>query len=78
MSKKISTYLWLLSQIRAYLPVQHRLLYNNAYIKSHIEYCCVVRGNSSNFNTYRIEKLQSRAFKLILGKDYSMLDAARA
>ena len=77
-SKKISTYLWLLSQIRAYLPVQHRLLYYNAYIKSHIEYCCIVWGNSCNFNTYRIEKLQRRACKLILGKDYSTLDAARA
>ena len=58
--------------------MQHRLLYYNAYIKSHIEYCCVVWGNSCNFNTYRIEKLQRRACKLILGKDYSTLDAARA
>ena len=36
--KKIASHLWLLSQIRMYLTVQHRLLYYNAYIKSHIEY----------------------------------------
>ena len=69
-SKKISSHLWLLSQIRTYLNVQHRLLFYNAYIKSHIEYCCVVWGNSCNLNAYKIEKLQRRACKLILGNDY--------
>ena len=76
-SKKISSYLWLLSQIRTYLTKQHRLLYYNAYIKSHLEYCCVVWGNSTNFNTYKIEKLQRRACKLILGNDYTTLENAR-
>ena len=76
-SKKISSHLWLLSQIRTYLNVQHRLLFYNAYIKSYIEYCCVVWGNSCNFNAYKIEKLQRRACKLILGNDYTTLDAAR-
>ena len=75
--KKIASHLWLLSQIRMYLTVQHRLLYYNAYIKSHIEYCCIVWGNSSNFNAYKIEKMQRRACKLILGKDYTTLDEAR-
>ena len=70
-SKKMSSYLWLLSQIRSYLTEQHRLLYYNAYIKPHLEHCCIVWGNSSNFNTYKIEKLQRRACKLILGKDYN-------
>ena len=49
-SKKISSYLWLLSQIRTYVTKQHRLLYYNAYIKPHLEYCCVVLKSSSNFN----------------------------
>ena len=57
--------------------MQHRLLFYNAYIKSHIEYCCVVWGNSCNFNAYKIEKLQRRACKLILGNDYTTLDAGR-
>ena len=51
-------------------------MYYNAYIKSHIEYCCVVWGNSCNFNAFKIEKLQRRACKLILGNDYTTLDAA--
>ena len=76
-SKKISSYLWLLSQNRTYLNVQHRFLYYNAYIKSHIEYCCIVWRNSCNFNAYKIEKLQRRACKLILGNDYTTLDLAR-
>ena len=72
-SKKIS-YLWLLCQIRTYLRTQHRLLYYDAYIKPHLEYCCVVWGNSSNFNTYKIEKLQIRSCKQILGNDYTTLE----
>ena len=75
-SGKISTYLWLLSQISSYLSVQHRRLYYNTYIKSHLEYCCVVWGSSTNLNVYKIEKLQRRACKLILGKDYTTLEAA--
>ena len=34
-------------------------------------------GSSCNFNAYKIEKLQRRVFKLILGNDYKTLDAAR-
>ena len=46
-------------------------------IKSHFEYCCVVWGNSCYYNAYRIEKFQRRACKLILGNEYTSLDAAR-
>ena len=38
-SKKISSYLWLLSKIRSYLSVEHRILFYNAYVKLHFEYC---------------------------------------
>ena len=55
-----------------YLKFEHiKLLYYNAYIKSHFEYCCVVWGNSCNYNAYKIEKLQRRACKLIFGNDYT-------
>ena len=60
-----------------YLTKQHRLLYYNAYIKPHLEYCCAVWGNSSNFNTYKIENLQRRVCKLILGNDYTTLENTR-
>ena len=68
-SKRISSYLWLLFQIKSYLSLQHRVLFYNAYIKPHFEYCCVIWGNSFNSNLHKIEKLQRRACKLILGSD---------
>ena len=75
--KKISSYLWLLFQIKSYLSLQHRVLVYNAYIKPHFEYCCVIWGNSFNSNLHKIEKLQRRACKLILGTDYISLEDAR-
>ena len=41
-SKKLASYLWLLSKIRSYLSPSHRLLFYNAYIKPHIEYCSII------------------------------------
>ena len=53
------------------------MLFYNAYIRPHFEYCYVIWRNSFNFNTYKIEILQRRACKLILGKDYSSLEDSR-
>ena len=39
--KNISSYLWLLSKIRFYLSVEHRLMFYNVYVKPHFEYCSV-------------------------------------
>ena len=50
--KKISSSLWLFSQIRSYLSQQHRVLYYNSYIKLHFEYCCTIWGNSFNYNLH--------------------------
>ena len=72
-SKKILSYLWLLFQIKSYLSLQHRVLFYNAYIKPHFEYCCVI----CNSNLHKIEKLQRRACKLILGTNYISLEDAR-
>ena len=73
LSKKISSYLWLLSKIRTYL---YRLLFYNAYIKPHFDYCSTIRGNSSNTNIYKVTKLQRRACKMILGHEYNDLNGA--
>ena len=75
-SKKLSTNLWLLSKIRSYLTSKHRLLFYNAYVKPHIEYCSVVWCNTSNSNINKINKLQRRACKLILAQDYNGLEAS--
>ena len=76
-SKKVSSNLWLLSQIKNYLSLEHRLLFYNAYIKARFDYCSIVWGNSSNNNINKINKLQWRACKRILGKEYTSLEEAR-
>ena len=76
-TKKVSSNLWLLSQIKNYLSLEHRLLIYNAYIKTHFDYCSIVWGNSANNNINKINKLQRRACKLILGKEYTSLEEAR-
>ena len=73
-SKKLSSSLWLLSKIRSYLSTDHRILFYNAYIKPHIEYCSVVWCNKSNNNINKINKLQRRACKLILAQEYDGLE----
>ena len=73
-SKKVSSYLWILSKVKTYLSEEHRLLYYNSYIKPHFDYCSVVWNNSSNFNGNKINKLQRRACKLILSQDYKSLN----
>ena len=39
--KQIASNVWLLSKIRSYLSVEHRLMFYNAHIKPYIEYCMV-------------------------------------
>ena len=75
-SKKISTYLWLLSKIRFYLSVEHRLIFYNAYIKPHFVYCSTVWSNTSSGNINKITKLQRRVCKLILSQDYTDIQEA--
>ena len=75
-SKKISSYLWLLSKIKSYLSVEHRLLFYNAYIKLHFEYCSTVWSNTSTGNINKITKLQRRVCKLILSEDYTDIQEA--
>ena len=75
-SKKLASCLWLLSQIKSFLSVDDKLLFYNAYIRPHIEYCSVIWGNSTNLNIKKMTKLQRRACKLILGSEYRHLDEA--
>ena len=75
-SKKIAPSLWLLSQIKTFLSVDDKLLFYNAYIRPHLEYCSVIWGNSTTFNIQKMTKLQRRACKLILGNEYTQLEEA--
>ena len=76
LSKKISSYLWLLSKIRTNVSIDHRLLFYNAYIKPHFDYCSMIWSNSSNANINKVTKLQRRACKISLGHEYSDLNGA--
>ena len=77
MFQKIYRHLWLLFQIKSYLSLQPRVLFYNSYIKPHFDYYFVIWGNPFNSNVHKIEKLQRRACKLILGMDYTSLEDAR-
>ena len=72
-SKKVSSYLWLLSKIKTYLSKEHRLLYYNSYIKPQYDYFSIIWSNKSNFNVNKINKLQRRACTLMLLNNYNSL-----
>ena len=76
-TKKISSHLWLLSQIKSFLSKEDKLLFYNAYIRPHIEYCSVIWGSSTNFNIAKVTKIQRRACKIILGSEFTHLEEAR-
>ena len=69
-SKKIKTIFWLLSRIKAFLMLRHRVQFYKTYIQPHIDYCNVIWGCTSQNNLYRIHHLQKRACKVIL--DYNL------
>ena len=75
--KKVSSYIWLLSKIKSYLTLEHRLIFYNAYIQPQFNYCTMIWGNSSNYKVPKITKLQRRACKVILEHEYEDLDSAR-
>ena len=50
------------------------MLFYNAYIRPHIDYCSVIWGNSTNFNIEKVTKIQRRACKIILGSEYTLLE----
>ena len=76
LSKKLSSYMWLLSKVRTYLSTEHRVLFYNAYIKPHLDYCSLIWSNTSNININKISRLQRRSCKLILGIEYNgLIDA---
>lgn len=65
-SKKMSTNVWLLSKIKSYLSVEHRLLFYKSYIQPHLDYANIVWGNTTKTNLLQIERLQRRACRVIL------------
>lgn len=69
-AKKMSTNIWLLSKIKCYLSLEHRLIYYKSYIQPHLDYANIVWGNTAKTNLMQIERLQKRACRIIL--DYNV------
>ena len=70
-AKKISSNLWLLSRLKDYLSLEHRVQFYKTYIQPHIDYCSTVWGGTAHSNLDRIHRLQKRAVKIILDYEYS-------
>ena len=58
--------LYLLQQIKSFLPVNARKIFVNSYILPHIDYCCVVWGNCSKTLENSLGKLLKKSARLIL------------
>jgi hypothetical protein len=63
--------LYLLKKIKAYLTINDRKLFYNSYLLPHFDYCSIIWGNCSKHLLFDIIKLQKRAARLILDKDYT-------
>jgi hypothetical protein len=68
---KIVKYLYLLNQIKMYLPLEARKLFFNSYMLPHFDYCCIIWGNCSKELIDDLYKLQKRAARIILDRDIS-------
>ena len=58
---KINKNLYLLQQIKQFLPIGSRKLFFNSHTLPHFDYCSIIWGNCSQTHMYRLEKLQKRA-----------------
>jgi len=67
---KMSRNIWLLSQIRRYLSIDHRIIFYKSYIQPHIDYCNIVWSSCSQTCLAKIERLQKRACKVIVDYEY--------
>ena len=80
-SKKMSTNVWLLSKIKRYLSVEHRVLFYKSYIQPHLDYANIVWGSAAKTNLMQTERLQRRACRVILNYNvddiYKSMDGLR-
>ena len=68
---KIASNLYLLQEIKAFLPLEARKLFYNSYVLPHFDYCCTIWGNCTQTLLKDLIKLQKRAARIILNKDYN-------
>lgn len=75
---KVSRNLYLLQQIKAFLPLTARKMFVNSYIQPHLDYCCIVWGNCSDALLNELEKLQKKAARLILDETLNRENTTRS
>ena len=63
---KVSQALYVFRKIKSHLPYRYRIMFYNAFIQPHFDYCSIVWSTTSGFNMNRLLKLQKRAARLIL------------
>ena len=64
-TKKISSYLWLLSRIKEYLSIENRVKFYKSYVRPHLDFCNIIWGNTSQKNLMKIYRLQKRACRIL-------------
>ena len=64
--KKCNSLLYLLTRIKPFLSKSKRILFYNAYILPHIDYCCIIWGNCNKTLEDKIVKFQKRTARVIL------------
>ena len=52
--RKITSNIWLLSRIKLFLSLDHRIQFYKAYIQPHLDYCNVIWGGTCQKNLNRI------------------------
>ena len=75
-AKKITSNIWLLSKIKRFLSVEHRVQFYKTYILPHLDYCNIVWGCTSQTNLQRLFRLQKRACRIIL--DYNVTNISES
>ena len=68
---KINKNLYLLKQIKTFLPHVSRVLFYNSYILPTFDYCSLVWGNCSAENLDKLLKLQKKSVRLILDVNHN-------
>ena len=78
LSKKINSSIWLLSKIKHFLSLSHRVQFYRSYIQPHIDFCNIVWGNTSEGNKNIIFRLQKCACRVILDYNIESINEAMA
>ena len=65
-TSKMSRYIGVLSQIKSYLPLNARLQIYHCLIQSHVNYCSLIWGFSSNSNIDSIFRIQKKGVRAIV------------